>query len=72
MLFAATHSLSPEVIAKIGDYHSLDSMRTSKPYHPSRDYVYWNGGESFEKINDVVGFNTEQEELFCPDEPEGK
>jgi hypothetical protein len=72
MLFAATHSLSPEVIAKIGEYHPLDSMRTSKPYHPSRDYVYWNGGEKFEKIDAVVGFNTEQEDLFCPDESVGK
>ncbi|KAF3976935.1 MAG: hypothetical protein HFP77_10200 [Methylococcales symbiont of Iophon sp. n. MRB-2018] len=45
---AATHSVSTELIHKIGVHFSVDEMMTSQPYDSKRTLVYWNGGEGFE------------------------
>lgn len=47
---AATHSVSTELIHKIGVYFSVDEMMTSQPYDKKRTLVYWNGGEGFEPL----------------------
>tara|TARA_R110002072_G_scaffold9584_1_gene46370 strand:- start:43063 stop:46029 length:2967 start_codon:yes stop_codon:yes gene_type:complete len=52
-LFAAsTYSASAELIHKIGVYHEIGMMKTSRPYHHNRTIVYWGGGEGFFAIND--------------------
>ncbi|MBL1321205.1 MAG: hypothetical protein COA63_009125 [Methylophaga sp.] len=48
---AATHSVSTELIHKIGVYFSIDEMTTSQPYDNKRTLVYWNGGEGFEPLD---------------------
>ncbi len=47
---AATHSVSTELIHKIGVYFSVDEMTTSQPYDSKRTLVFWNGGEGFEPL----------------------
>jgi hypothetical protein len=47
---AATHSVSTELIHKIGAYFSVDEMTTSQPYDSKRTLVFWNGGEGFEPL----------------------
>ncbi len=48
---AATHSVSTELIHKIGQYFSVDEMTTSQPYDKKRTLVFWNGGEGFEQLD---------------------
>lgn len=48
---AATHSVSTELIHKIGTYFSVDEMTTSQPYDSKRTLVFWNGGEGFERLD---------------------
>jgi len=48
---AATHSVSTELIHKIGRYFSVDEMTTSQPYDNKRTLVFWDGGEGFEPLN---------------------
>lgn len=47
---AATHSVSTELIHKIGLWFSMDEMTTSQPYDNKRTLVFWNGGEGFESL----------------------
>ncbi len=47
---AATHSVSTELIHKIGLWFSVDEMITKQPYDSKRSLVFWNGGEGFEPL----------------------
>lgn len=47
---AATHSVSTELIHKIGLWFSVDDMITKQPYDSKRTLVFWNGGEGFEPL----------------------
>lgn len=47
---AATHSVSTELIHKIGLWFSVDDMVTQQPYDSKRTLVFWNGGEGFEAL----------------------
>lgn len=47
---AATHSVSTELIHKIGLWFSVDEMMTSQPYDNKRTLVFWNGGEGVEPL----------------------
>lgn len=42
---AATNSASNSLVFKIGRHFNLDDMRTARPYHESRNLVYWGGPE---------------------------
>jgi DNA repair exonuclease SbcCD ATPase subunit len=48
---AATHSVSTELIHKIGLWFSVDDMVTQQPYDSKRTLVFWNGGEGFEPLD---------------------
>lgn len=42
---AATNSASNTLVFEIGRHFNLDDMRTARPYHESRNLVYWGGPE---------------------------
>ena len=63
---AATYSVSPELIRKVGNLHEIGSMRTSRAYSEGRTIVYWKGSEKFTDTTSAKASNVifaEQSEL---------
>jgi hypothetical protein len=66
---AATNSASNTLVFEIGRHFNLDDMRTARPYHESRNLVYWGGPEGTTK-GSVDSFVYPEQRALMMDEEE--